>query len=133
MLNPFPQLLDFAFFAPLLLRVAVAIVLMYLAYKLVCAQGEITKIRFPILGKPGAWLVWARATIEVLVALALLLGYYTQIAAGVAMVLAIKHFVFARRYPTIIPLSRATYSLLFVICLSLLLTGAGAWAIDIPL
>jgi len=58
---------------------------------------------------------------------------YTQGAAIVGMIIGLKLTIFARRYPDVIPLSAGAGALLFVICLSLLFFGAGAFAFDLPL
>lgn len=134
MLNPFPELLVFGFFAPTLLRLAAAGVFLYV----VSAQWErreaMAKIPFPIIGTSwGMGVVWVAVIIELIIAGMLLAGYYTQIAALLGMVAATKYFYFEKWWPTFAPLSRVTSVLLFVILISLLLSGAGALAYDLPL
>jgi hypothetical protein len=133
MLNPFPQLLVFGFFAPTLLRVAVAITQWYIAYALFQNKKEIIATTLPIVGKPGEWMCWLAVLITGLIGVALFFGWETQWAAILGVVIALKHGIGARRYHAIVPLSRSTYVLLGIICLSLLVTGAGALAIDLPL
>jgi len=48
------------------------------------------------------------------------------------MLIAFKHGLGTKQYSQILPLSGAAYFLLFVICLSLLFQGAGAFAFDLP-
>ncbi|HEY5383078.1 MAG TPA: hypothetical protein VIJ88_00800 [Candidatus Paceibacterota bacterium] len=133
MLNPLPQLLTFSFFAPTLLRITVACVFFYIAYIHTQRRKEIGATRFILVGAMGVWASWVLVVLEAGVALGLFLGYYTQIAALLGLLLCIKSFVWAKKYPRVFFLCRIEYILLFVICLSLLLTGAGAFAFDLPL
>ena len=133
MLNPFPQLLTFGFFAPTILRIAAALILLYIGYVINRDRDRFFEISFPIVGKPRLWVLRAAASITILVGLSLGVGYDTQWAAILAMFIALKLFILRRYYRSIIPLSQSAYFLLFVICLSLLLTGAGALAYDLPL
>lgn len=132
LLNPFPQLLTYSFFAPTLLRVAVACVLAYLAYRHYQQRDEIGKTNFPIVGR-GMWVAWAAVIVEAGVALALFFGYHTQINAIVVALIALKHVVWGDKYPKFLMLDRTAALLLLVIAISLLMTGAGAQAFDLPL
>ncbi|MEK7108965.1 MAG: hypothetical protein AAB919_00825 [Patescibacteria group bacterium] len=132
MLNPFPDLLTYGIFAPTLLRVAAALVLGYAAYVQWHRRDELAAISFSFVGS-GAWIVWVLILLGAASALGLLLGLYTQWAALVGGLLALKSTVWRGRYPRVFPLSHITSLLLLVICLSLLLTGAGAFAFDIAL
>lgn len=132
MLNPFPQLLVYGFFAPTLLRVVVALVFAYIALRQWKKRDEFGETNFFIIGK-GMWIVWFSIGIEALVAAGLFLGLYTQVAALLGALLAIKSYVWRGRYPVAFPLSRMVSLLLAVICLSLIFSGAGALAFDLPL
>ena len=132
MLNIFPDLLTYGFFAPTLLRLAAALMFAVVAYRQWSRRSEIQQTSLLIVGKNGWW-VWISIFAHAALAVLLALGYYTQIAALLGMLAAIKHFVFKHRYPEVFPLSRGTYFLIAVICLSFLLSGAGALAMDLPL
>lgn len=132
MLNPFPELLVYGFFAPTLLRIAAALVFVYVAWVQISRRDEIALIRYPLIGG-GMWTVWLSVAWEGVVAGGLFLGYYTQIAAIIGLLAAAKYFIWKRRWPAPIPISRIASVLLFVILLSLLLSGAGALAFDLPL
>ncbi len=132
MINTFPQLLVFGFFAPTVLRLVAAGVLLYAAHYHFTHREHIARTRFPIVGA-GAWIVWVALTAEALVGLGLLFGYYTQIAALVGVIIALKQLVWGGRYPSFFFFPRSTSILLLIIMLSLLLTGAGAVALDLPL
>ena len=134
MLNPFPELLVFGFFAPTILRIAAATIFIYVAYMQTQHREAMAKIPFPIIGTSfGMGVVWFAVAVELALAGALIAGYYTQIAAIVGAIAAVKYFVFGKRWPTFSSISRGTSALLFIILVSLLLSGAGALAYDLPL
>ena len=132
MLNPFPDLLMFGFFAPTLLRVVAALMFVYLAYVHFKNKDAIARIKLPFISG-GAWYIWALLVVELIVAAGLFFGYYTQYVAVLALLGLLKHFMWRSRYPQIFVLPRTTITLLIAILLSLLVTGAGALAFDIPL
>jgi uncharacterized membrane protein YphA (DoxX/SURF4 family) len=136
MFNPFPELLVFGFwgFPQTLLRLAAAGVFIYIAYHQYQHREAMAKIPFPIVGtRLGMNAVWAALAFEAAFAAALVVGYYTQVVALLGMVAAAKYFYFGRDWPTFAPISRGTSALLFVILLTLLISGAGAFAYDLPL
>jgi len=132
MLNPFPDLLTFGFFAPTILRFAAACIFFYLAYRHYQNRDAISRTRYPIVGT-GGWIVWCAIILEFIVALGLFLGYYTQITAIIGVIAALKHIVWRGKFPAFFWLTRSAALLLLVICFSLLLSGAGALAFDLPL
>jgi uncharacterized membrane protein YphA (DoxX/SURF4 family) len=132
MLNVFPTLLNYTVFAPTLLRVAAALVLFYMAYNHFNNKEHIARTRFPIVGE-GAWIPWTALIVELLVALGLFFGAWTQVAALLGALIGFKYALWAGKYPSYFILSRTASLLLLVICLSLMLTGAGQMAFDIPL
>ncbi len=136
MLNPFPTLLYLTFFAPTLLRIAAAVVFFYLAYHTLRRKDAIAAARFP-LGLTGSWIVWLAVLAELLIAVCLFAGLYTQWAAILAALGALKALAYRRLWPElsllVFPISSGTSFLLLVISLSLIITGAGAFAFDIPL
>ena len=132
MLNPFPDLLVFSFFAPTLLRIAAAFALFYIAYQQYHRRSETKQLRLPIVGRNSWWYV-ASITFHTILGVLLLFGFYTQIAALLATAGNLKGLWLNHRHPSVVILSDSAVVLLTVICLSLLLTGAGALAIDLPL
>lgn len=131
MLNPIPELLTYSFFAPTLLRVVVAGILAYELYSQFQNREEISQLRYPLLRGPAVF--WTAAALGVVIIIALLLGYFTQYAAIAAAVLSFWGIVQLKRDRGLFCLSRTTYVLLLAICISLLATGAGALALDLPL
>ena len=135
MVSVFPQLLAFSLLAPFILRIAVGVAFIALGAKhfgrsVPSMRAELAQI-FPWAGSFALLLGVAEVALGIL----LLAGLWTQIAAIVAGVGALKLAYFKHRFSfTIVtPFSIGTYILLAVISFSLLLTGAGFFALDLPL
>jgi uncharacterized membrane protein SirB2 len=130
----FPQLFFLApQFVPLLLRLTAALSFFYIAYTQAKRRKEISELKIKIIGHVDQTMVLISALIIAATGLALFFGWYTQIAAIVGIIIALKHAVFAKKYPSAIPLCRGEYVYLIVILLTLLISGAGALAMDVPL
>ncbi len=132
MLNPFPSLLNLTFFAPLIVRVVAAGVILYMAHVHRVRRPELVKLLSPIVGRKAGTLVWLVIVLEAATGILLLVGLYTQYAAIVGIILSIRSLL-AIPHRALSPFDRAADVLLLGICVSLLLTGAGAFAFDIPL
>lgn len=133
MLNPFPSLLVYSFFVPTLLRTTVAVAFFYIAYYLGREEKKFVGVKIPIVGTMRSWMVWVSVIVSALVALCLLIGFETQWAALVGILIMSKHLWATRSYAKYLPFTCITYTLLLIICLSLLFSGAGAFAFDLPL
>jgi hypothetical protein len=131
MLAPFP-LFYLSAFAPTILRILVGLTLLWVAYAQIARRKEISHTGFPFIGRPHPLLVIISGVIIGLDALALIVGYGTQYAALLGMALSIKHAIYAKKYPRAIPLCRLEYIYIFVILVTLFITGAGLFAFDIP-
>lgn len=125
MLNPFPELLYLRLLAPTILRWASGLTFAYIVY------AQFTR-RHELVRQFGVWF-WLLLLAESLPAVGLIFGYHTQYAALLGIAVSLVHMYYAKRYPHLIPLCRLDYFYLMVICVSLLLTGAGAFAYDISL
>lgn len=134
MLNIFPDLITYILFAPLLLRVVVGILFLSWGYHLFWREkyAETASTLRVDWGASGAFFIWYLAIAEVLLGLALIAGFFTQIAAIVGMIVSGKLYFLSVRYPVIAHAGKTAYLLIFVICLSLLFTGAGAFGVDMP-
>jgi uncharacterized membrane protein YphA (DoxX/SURF4 family) len=128
----FPDIFFLSPFAYTLLRFTAGCVFLLAAWAHYERRNELGTIPFMVIGK-GVWIPVFASIIEGLTGFALILGVFTQAAAIAGALLAIKSFVWKRRYSAMFPLSRTASALLFVICLSLVVTGAGALAVDLPL
>jgi len=137
MLTTFPSLLMYSFFVPMLLRVAVALFFAKLAighfkHKKDVANELARHFKF-LSHESSIWLTGLLILAELGVGILLFVGAWTQIAAILAALGFLKMAYFSPRMPLYAPLARSTYFLLIVICLTLLITGAGAFAFDLPL
>jgi len=135
MLTVFPGLLFLDPLAPFLLRVTVGIIFLFMGYNHLTRErreGIATDLRLK-WGATGTFFIWYLGIFEIVVGLFLIAGFLTQIAAIVGGIIALKLLHGRKKYPKISPQSTSFYILLFVICLSFLVTGAGAFAIDLPL
>ncbi len=124
------------YLAPLstsMIRVTVAIALIYVAYRLFSSSREVGAIRLPIIGHMHNWMIVVGASATGLIGAALFVGAWTQPMAILAALVAAKHAFWSRKYPAIFPFSAGAYVLLFVMSVSLIFTGAGAFAFDLPL
>ena len=130
MLNAFPDLLVFQTLAPTIIRAAVALAFLYVAYAQFGRRDEIAQMRFLVVGATS-WAAWVSIIFFAIIGAMLLFGYATQIAALLAIVALIKCFILKKYYPRFIPLSHSSLLLLTAMCLSLLLSGAGALAQDL--
>lgn len=136
MLNPFPGLLDplqSTFYIPLILRVVVAVYFVYIAQYLGREEKKLAGVAVPVVGRMRGWMVWFSVAVTTIVACCLFVGFETQWAAVIGMFVLLKHFIGTKNYQTYLPFTRATYVLLFIICATLLISGAGAMAFDLPL
>ena len=114
MLSLFPELLFLAPFSALFIRVAVGIAFGFAFSKHIVTPG--TTVR--ILG-----------VLEGITALLLIAGAYSQAAALIGFFLVLI-LLFVPSYRV---LPRSTLLLLALLCLSLVVTGAGPWGFDLPL
>ncbi len=133
MLNPFPHFLVYSFFVPMLLRFAVSLAFIFISYRVVSNRKAITALTLPLIGHAREWMIFASASLTMLVAFFLFIGYATQWMALTAMLLALKYALLPKRYNAVRPLSRDAFWFILVICFTLLISGAGAFASDIPL
>ena len=132
MLSLFPQILFLAPLSATILRIAAALVFAYVAWRQIAQRETIAQTRSPVVGS-GMWIVWFSTLSEGVVALGLFLGLFTQLCALVGFIIALKYIVWGRRYPAEFPLTRTASLLLAAVTLSLVFTGAGAFAFDLPL
>lgn len=118
-LSLFPGLLSFGFFAPLLLRIVVGLFVIHLGLKRYKNQYNWTSFLYVLSG------------------VMLILGLYTQAFSIVGIgVLKFDFYFDFYKNRAITPISKEKYFLYvmaMIILLSLLLTGPGAIAFDLPL
>ena len=114
MLSVFPSVLFLAPFSAFFIRIALATVLAHAAWKHFSGTENILR---------------GLAVLECALAAVTALGAWTQVAA-ISNSIIIGAWL---AIPRLRPVSKGTALLSVVMCLSLLITGAGALALDLPL
>ncbi len=117
MLNPFPDLLTYSLFAPFILRVVLGFV--YL---------DIGILNFKKSGNQKLL-----GIVEIIGAVMLFAGLYTQIAALIFIVITGISFYIEYKDEDVLKRDIVFYLLVLAISISLLFTGAGIYAKDLPL
>lgn len=119
MLSAFPSLLSWSQVSPLILRVALGIILLYWTYKTFKQSGSMnTKIVSAFEGVAGILLI---------------LGLWTQIAALFVIIEMLVHLGNKIRSRAFLTDGVNYYLLILVIAVSLIVTGPGLLAFDLPL
>ena len=114
MLSLFPEVLFLAPLSATLIRIALSCVFAYTAWHRISDSSTTLRIF---------------GVIDAIIAIALLIGMYTQLAALVgALCTALWLFT-----PSWRPLPVSAVALALVMCLSLIVTGSGPLAFDLPL
>ena len=144
MLNTFPELLILGFFAPFILRTAVGLAFLWFGYNKLFQQRTelIVSLQTNPIGPSflkqyvktlAPFIIWAIGITEILIGIFFIVGYLTQIAALISIILLLKALYFRKHYPLLAPHSPLAYLLIIAISVSLLISGAGAFAFDLPL
>lgn len=134
MLNTFPSLLAWGMLAPLIIRIVVGLYFLEFGYSKLKGDRAKKATMFESVGlRPGNFFVAVVGLLELAVGVFLIAGAYTQIAAIVAGVISILAVLLKKKYPDSFANSSGVFFLLFVMSLSLLLTGAGFYSMDAPL
>ena len=79
------------------------------------------------------FIIWYLIVVEITISTLMPLGAYTQIAALLAMLLAVKFIAIHKHFAHPLIPSRIFYILLLFASFSLFVTGAGAFAFDLPI
>ena len=134
MLNTFPELLTFGLIGPFILRVVIGFVILNLGYLKLTKEKVLWQESFEALGfKQKELLTRLFGIIEIVGGSTLILGLYTQVAALVFVVITFIELYIERKEEALLSRDVTFYLLMFAIALSLLFTGAGFFAFDIPL
>jgi uncharacterized membrane protein YphA (DoxX/SURF4 family) len=122
-----------ALLAYFILRIVVGLVIFYLGVRHLQNRHTIAPRLSPPLFPFPLTATWLVALTEISSGLLLIFGIYTQIGALLLIALALKMLVwYARLGQWFVP-SRITLVLFMAIGLSLFITGAGAFAFDLPI
>lgn len=119
MLSIFPDALAFQGFAPLLLRITLAAVMLYWGYNKVKSKKSTQETVFGAL--------------ELVTGICLFVGFLTQIAALITVFILGGRLWKKIEQKAFLTDGVNYYLILLVIALSLIVTGAGFFAFDLPL
>jgi len=134
MLNVFPYLLSLQLLAPFVLRVAVGLIFLGLGWLEVAKQRQERAAFFDNLGlRPGIIFVWFIGILELVAGGFLVVGFLTQAAALFAVLVSAAVLALKKKHPAVIRNSYGFLILVLLISISLLFSGAGFWAFDLPL
>ncbi len=126
-LNPLPDLLSFASFAPLLLRLVIGFYFLE-QFSTIINTKYISKVDIKIKS-----IFKYIIGIKTIATIALIIGFYTQIAVLILITLTIIDIILEKKAHEIKKTKIQLYAFVLVILLSLLFTGAGFFSIDLPL
>ena len=133
-LNTFPDLLTYSILSPFILRIVLGFIGMNLGYLKFGREKEAWRKLFETINfRPARYFVKMIALIELVGGFMLILGYYTQITAMVFALVFFCEMVLEYRDESLENRNLPFYILMFVISLSLIFSGAGAFALDIGL
>jgi uncharacterized membrane protein YphA (DoxX/SURF4 family) len=126
-LNPLPDLLSYAYLAPFLLRIVIGThflnqIITILGVKL--QNKKTLKIKNALKYLIG---------IETFSAIALIIGFYTQIAVLILIITTIINLILEQKSGGLKKTKLQLYIFILAILSSLLVTGAGFFSIDLPL
>ena len=134
MLNVFPELLSFGLLSATIIRVTIAIILLVIGYETVTKKRLDFDSYFKTKEFPMASVLsWKLGVAEIIVGIFLLVGLYTQIATLIAVFLFFALLHIENEDKKILPHTSTFYLIMVVISTTLLFSGAGAFAIDLPL
>jgi len=134
MLSIFPDLLTYHLLAPFIIRLMLGLIFINAGY-IKLWSGHKDKIDFFNKAglRPGVFYTWFIGGIEFIGGIFLIIGYLTQ-PVGLALALILAGAVVIKiKNPELLPETRALYVILMIICISLIFSGAGFFAIDYPL
>ncbi|MEN9649097.1 MAG: hypothetical protein RL094_64 [Candidatus Parcubacteria bacterium] len=127
------MLLDYVLFAPLLLRVVLGLFIINFGWNKLTKEREHKMNFFASIGlKPASVYLTLLGILQIVVGICLILGLATQIAAIITAIIMLVSYIIKKREPTLMFSPSSIYILLFFISLSLILTGAGIPAVDLP-
>jgi uncharacterized membrane protein YphA (DoxX/SURF4 family) len=134
MLNTFPELLNYAILGPTLLRLVLAFTLITIGIDTIQNKRPLFAAYFSSKEYPlASFLPWKFAIAEIILGLFFIFGFFTQIAALIAIYVLFSLFYIENRAEKILPHTSTFYLVMIAVALSLLFTGAGAFAVDLPL
>lgn len=133
-LNTFPELLSYGVISAFILRIVIGFVTINLGLlKLGKEKKDWQKLFEVINFHPSTYFVKSLALIEIIGGLMLLIGAYTQIFAIIFSIIFFCEMILEYKEESLENRNLPFYILIFVISLSLIFSGAGSFALDLPL
>jgi putative oxidoreductase len=133
-LNLFPELFTFTLIAPFILRVVLGLIFLNLGSLKLGKENKGWIVSIHVLGiRPAGFFVGLLGIVEIIGGLLLIAGAYTQLTALVLAVISLSELLIEYKEESILKRDFVFYLLLTAICVSLLLTGAGLFAVDVPM
>lgn len=134
MLNTFPDLLTYSLLAPLILRLVAGFIFINLGFLAFKNEKDRWLASLSALKIPGPKIALKiLGSIEIIGGAMLILGFYTQITALILALLTFAETYIEYKEPEFLKRNLVFYVMLLSILLSLLFSGAGAFALDLPL
>ncbi|MBI2086760.1 MAG: DoxX family protein [Candidatus Zambryskibacteria bacterium] len=134
MLSLFPDLLNYSFLAPFILRVVIGLIFIDLGFLIFKSEKKRWVASFETLGlHPVSFFVPLYGVLQTVGGILLLIGLWTQAAALAFAILTGVELYIEWRAREVLKRDIVFYILIFAASVSLLLTGPGAYAIDLPL
>lgn len=134
MLNPFPDLLTYSLLAPFILRLVAGLIFIDLGVLAFKNEKKRWLASLSALQVPKPNLVLKiLGGIEIIGGLMLLVGFYVQGAAIILALLTFTEGYIEYKEPEVLKRNFVFYTMLLSIVLSLLFSGAGSFAFDLPL
>jgi uncharacterized membrane protein YphA (DoxX/SURF4 family) len=134
MLSVFPTLLIFQFMAPTILRVALGVIFLNFGITKIGRQRASKAVFFETIGmKPGINYVWIIGILEIILGLCFIAGFLTQVVAIITIIILTISIKLKKSHSDSFESSSGYLWLCLIIALSLLISGPGWMAIDMPL
>lgn len=134
MLSPFPILLSFGIIAPFLIRILLGILYVRYGWFKIKKGRNVKAAFFEQMGlRPGTAFTLTFGAIEIVGGFMLIAGFYAQVAAIILSIIMLGALAAKFRKPSALSADMDFYLVLFVATLSLVFSGAGAFAFDLPL
>jgi len=134
MLNPFPEFLNYSPLAPMILRLLIGLIFVDLGFLKFRGEKDRWMASFEALHlRPADFFVPLYGFLQIVAGTLLIIGLWTQVAALFFVLSTGAELYVEWRAKEILKRDLVFYLLIFTISLSLLLTGAGAFAFDLPL
>ena len=140
MLSLIPQLLDFQFYGPFILRLALGVI--FLAHGWPKLKGDKSQFGewLESMGfRPGKFWAWLVSCVEFFGGILFVVGLFTQFISAILVMQFLVIIFWVRRGQPFMAkaetpgMSREFDFLILAVLLALLVLGPGAWAVDYPL